>query len=523
MVISITFFSHKILDNAFYLTTPNIGRILFPATGYLFITWEAIAKMFGPFYFDLCVEFTDVKFLRATALTKTTEVELTIMVHLGTGKFEITEGTSTVVTGNVKVSNEIELMNIPVPEDNGYPMLESRDFYKELRLRGYHYNGAFRSVTHARADGLVGKVKWDRDWISFLDCLLQIQIIGRDSRNLLLPVGIQSMRIDPLKHLWMAKQLGDIENQVFDVHVSKELNSLRCGGIEVCGLLASPVGRRKAPGFPVLETYKFIPNLPAPQLKISDAVRVCVQLALENIPTLKIKAIEIGGNGQTPIIPLFQEALGDLPLVTSELLYLSNQKVEIGNIPVEDSKVSAHTNCLFLIATNGLANPKFTDKAPESLAENGFIVSREAANLDCDSILVPTGFQLLSVIPVEDESLVLLQHQKKKISATTSVIHISMADDEYLWLEEVRAAIKTGPVVLVSQNEPTSGLIGLVNCLRKEPDGHQVTGVFIDDVNAAPFDPEHPLYKAQLKLGLAVNVYRDVIIILIPDLFLHHT
>jgi hypothetical protein len=43
----------------------------------------------GPLFFDLEVEFEDVKFLRATALTKDVEVEFTIMVQPGTGRFEV--------------------------------------------------------------------------------------------------------------------------------------------------------------------------------------------------------------------------------------------------------------------------------------------------------------------------------------------------------------------------------------------------------------------------------------------------
>lgn len=145
------------------------GRCLFPATAYLQMVWETLAMIRGPIFFDVSVEFEDIRFLRATSMAKGQEVEFTIMIHTGTGRFEITEGNTAVVTGFItEVQKPLPLTKLrPLPESE-YPLMTERDFYKELRLRGYHYSGAFRSVTQARGDGLYGKVKWDLNWISFM-------------------------------------------------------------------------------------------------------------------------------------------------------------------------------------------------------------------------------------------------------------------------------------------------------------------------------------------------------------------
>lgn len=164
------------------------GRVLFPATAYLQMAWETVAMMKGPIFSDVNVEFEDVRFLRATGITKDQPIEFNIMVHTGTGNFEITENSTAVVTGKITIVEKMApLIELPsLPETNS-PILQERDFYKELRLRGYHYSGAFRSVIEARGDGLYGKVKWSMNWISFMDCLLQINILAKDSRSLLLP------------------------------------------------------------------------------------------------------------------------------------------------------------------------------------------------------------------------------------------------------------------------------------------------------------------------------------------------
>lgn len=52
------------------------------------------------------------------------------------------------------------------------------------------------------------------------------------------------------------------------------------------------------------------------------------------------------------------------------------------------------------------------------------------------------------------------------------------------------------------------GLIGFINCLRKEAGGEVVRGVLIQDPNAPKFDLQNPLYAKELQKDLAVTVLR---------------
>jgi len=66
------------------------GKILVPATCYLQYVWETFSLMYhGPSYMDVPVEFEDVQFVRATNMSLTGEVELNVMIHYGTGHFEV--------------------------------------------------------------------------------------------------------------------------------------------------------------------------------------------------------------------------------------------------------------------------------------------------------------------------------------------------------------------------------------------------------------------------------------------------
>ena len=77
----------------------------------------------------------------------------------------------------------------------------SRDVYKELRLRGYHYTGLFRGISSASVDGSKGRIAWADNWVAFMDNMLQLKILGTDSRGLFVPTRINKLIIHPKAHL----------------------------------------------------------------------------------------------------------------------------------------------------------------------------------------------------------------------------------------------------------------------------------------------------------------------------------
>lgn len=65
------------------------GRILFPATGYLYLVWDLLSYLGHRDVNDYPIEFEDIRFLRATTLTKDQTVELSVMIQESSGWFEV--------------------------------------------------------------------------------------------------------------------------------------------------------------------------------------------------------------------------------------------------------------------------------------------------------------------------------------------------------------------------------------------------------------------------------------------------
>jgi fatty acid synthase, animal type len=485
------------------------GRILFPATGYLYLVWRDFAFQSRKCFENLNVEFEDVKFLRATPCSNL-DTELKVNIQMGTGRFEIKEKNEAVVVGYIHSIKDSKLSKIQDPDDNGYPILYNRDFYKELRLRGYNYKGLFRSVVDARADGLKGRVLWQNNWVAFLDCLLQVNLISKDTRSLMIPTEIRKIVIQPQDHFKEIAQIKRSE-KIIKIQCSAYSNVTRCGGIEISGLKTKVISRRDTQVIPVIESQQFIPYYPSSNMSTLNVAKFCVQHALENMPCTKIVAVEIDSqDGKEPIIQHIGKAIDDLPLITSDLTYISAEKTETNGFKVSQDDVTTFLNNSFIIRSNCLRDEEFLKSVSTLLGDNGFVISRETNLIDPIEFKNPSrGFRLISLIRTKDEFVALIQYSKLYANKVEKVIQISMNDINFSWIKNLQDALKEGPVIAYAEQEEYNGIVGLVKCIQKEPNGHNLKCFFIDDDTAPKFDIDNPFYQQILSYNFTMNVYKN--------------
>ncbi|CRK94451.1 CLUMA_CG007958, isoform A [Clunio marinus] len=481
------------------------GKVLFPGTGWLFWVWESFSMMMGVPQMNLKVMYEDVKFLRATSLQKNQDIYVTINIHRASGRFEIIEGKSAIAQGCIKVAENVEISEINVPHVKDSITLNEADFYKEMRLRGYYHRGLFRAVKEIRDDGLTGRIKWNEDWTTFTDCLIQFQVLMKDTRMLILPTRIRKMIIDPKLHFQKLSQI-NAEEKLLEVSACPYLNIIKAGGVEIHGFEGSLVNRRRPPSEPVLETHKFVPFNSKESFSKVDIAKVCVQLALENEPGKKFVSVEIDGkDGKMPLSESVFLGLADLPVITPEIHYLTLSDVELEGVSVSNTEFSSMSDMNLIIKANCINDKEFMKTAKTQLNGKGFILSREPLKSTMHEL--PQDIQLISSFVTENEKLLMLQFKKENQIKPETILRISSDIDT--WIEPLKQALKKGSTLIYSQNDSLSGILGLVNCIRKEPNGDRLKCIFIDDKSAPKFDTENPFYKTQLEHGLAVNIYKN--------------
>ncbi|KAL2077918.1 hypothetical protein ACEWY4_025603 [Coilia grayii] len=241
------------------------GRILYPATGYLALAWRTLARSLGTVLEQTPVTFQDVTIHHATILSMDGSVQLEVRLMPATNQFEVSENGNLAVSGKIRLMEDSALEYFHSQLDEALkivkkdPELTSSDIYKELRLRGYDYGKTFQGILESNSTGDQGKLEWNGNWVSFLDTMLQMIVVGFSGRSLRLPTRIRSVFLDPT---WQTKFVHDYRNEkrAVDVFVDRCLDSITAGGVQISGLHATVAPRRQQQQrTPTLEEFVFVP------------------------------------------------------------------------------------------------------------------------------------------------------------------------------------------------------------------------------------------------------------------------
>ncbi|CAO1406157.1 unnamed protein product [Diamesa hyperborea] len=252
----------------------------------------------------------------------------------------------------------------------------------------------------------------------------------------------------------------------------------------------------------VMESYKFIPNFGTKMSKY-DAVNVIVQLALENKPRSVVNSIEVDGCEQEtrePLIHLLKEALDDVPFVKSSFVHLTNE---------EKDKISERKDYYFVIATECVNKINLLDLFEQLFALEGFVVAREKLGCSLKDVELPSSYQMIASYHVDNELLVVLKFNKIIDVNSPIVIKIKTNDEKFEWLDEIKTSMKDKSYKILLADDNPSGILGLVNCLRKEPNGNLISCYFIDDENSPPFNLGNPVYETQYTKGMTMNILKN--------------
>uniref|UniRef100_A0A6Q2Y0D1 Fatty acid synthase n=1 Tax=Esox lucius TaxID=8010 RepID=A0A6Q2Y0D1_ESOLU len=243
------------------------GRVLYPATGYLVLAWRTLMRSLGVVMETTPVTFEDVTIHRATILPKTGSVQLEVRLMPATNRFEVSENGNLAVSGKVSILEDAALDSfhsqigepIAGADVDSKLRLTASDIYKELRLRGYDYGKTFQGILESNNAGDSGMLQWTGNWVTFLDTMLQMIVVGLSGRSLRLPTRIRSVCVDPTIHQERVIEYAEDMKAVV-VNVNRCLDSIVAGGVQICGLHATVAPRRQQQQSPpTLEEFLFVP------------------------------------------------------------------------------------------------------------------------------------------------------------------------------------------------------------------------------------------------------------------------
>lgn len=484
---------------------------------------------------QLPVIIQDVQFHRATILPKEGSVKFLINIFEGSGEFEICEGGSVAVSGKIFVPENVEKeqLNLPKPQikdEIDVLPLNSADVYKELRLRGYDYEGIFRGVVEADNRGVNGKLKWESNWISFIDTMLQFSILGQNTRELYLPTRLQKIIINPKLHVEQVSELP--EGDHVPVTSYRNISVIKAGGVEIRGMKASLAPRRQqAQAPPKLEKYQFVPYETTNALSEDNekarqqALTVLLQLVLENSSgALKLKATEvvIDRPVESALGPQIVDILEREPMVAVDYTIVSPAAIDASIFEssgiktavkdVSSNPIDQNIHLAVIVDAFTYERSDIIQNAAAALKSGGFILSEEPKGPVDNESITAAGLITISTIVTSTKTYALL---RKPAEASSKVTILNITEKNFSWVEPLKEALKESEndssrkIYLVTQGEELTGLVGLVNCITKEPGGTTVRAFFIQAAKAEKFSLESPKYINQLKKDLVHNVLKN--------------
>ncbi|XP_057571036.1 fatty acid synthase isoform X2 [Hippopotamus amphibius kiboko] len=104
----------------------------------------------------------------------------------------------------------------------------------------------------------------------------------------------------------------------------------------------------------------------------------------------------------------------------------------------------------------------------------------------------------------------------RRLAPQHSPVFLPVEDTSFQWidsLKDILADSSSRPVWLTAVGCSTSGVVGMVNCLRKEPRGHRIRCILVSNLSSTSpvpeMDPNSLELQRVLQGDLVMNVYRD--------------
>ncbi|CAB3255958.1 unnamed protein product [Arctia plantaginis] len=476
------------------------GVNVLPESAILVLVWETLSMHIGVKYQSQSVVFKDIQFHGEVTINPDIPFKLSIAISRGNNNFEVIQGDTQIASGVVstvkvlKFYQDVEKSKKEINFEEEFILLDLDDVYKILESRGYSYKGKCKGIHQSNLDLNAAYIEWNKDWVTFLESLIQLNIVAHDYNGISVPKFIRKLRISVLEQDISKTEEVNGVNCLY-AEFNKNSGITRCAGVEIDNLRFTdkPLVERQPD---VLLSRSFYPHYSMNKVDIKTALHINLQIVAENITMNEIRVTQIvtSNNNINCIIKEISQNIPNVNInVVSELNVSEDYEALLSrNMDTQKANV--------FILENLLDN-EIKLKNLRNIPNDCFILALETGVPKIQG-LAKQHFDVASAMSDGKQIIMLLRRQNFK-----DVTYVRVNCDNKLdWVSRVYDELnKTKRVVLLSERQPYCGALGLVRKLRLEGED-RVALVSIGDFNAPAFHPEHGLFKEQLEKSLAVNV-----------------
>ena len=515
-------------DDAFYKDHRVDGKFIFPAMGYIVIIWRLLTESNNIAMDDSNIEIDDFRIHHPKLLDNDCElVELSIQFH--NDAFSIKDMDIILCTGKAIVKDNLNFYSRCLRDEiNNYQdriKLNRNEFYKEARTKGYDYGQQFQCIENINSIGTRSIVKFNDNYITFLDSILQIYILSNNDSKLHLPIGFEHFKFSPrlIKNFLSSSSY---LNYCFEVKHNPKINLIY---IDDC--LEIKYQTRVAPRSfgkkPLIEFYKFKPyieilnnssNCNKIQLSrlILDECEFCLNIIFENSHDLQYKNILY-------FLKQNNKLRKGMKILMEIFFANSNYELSVINTMDQDHLCK---NYNFIVIDMIKISDNIICILERMIEENCFILAivdeislnyiDRWLNINCYECM-NNRFREPSLVLITKRrvnrfiTVVLLRKTRSK--RVTDQTYINIKTNSYHWVDLLKNELKninSKPigvnVFLISNDSTHNGVIGFVNSLRKEPNGHRIRCILYERHSKLNI---MSVINEILRKDLVMNVIRD--------------
>ncbi|KAJ8719814.1 hypothetical protein PYW08_011989 [Mythimna loreyi] len=465
------------------------GVYIFPEAALLTVIWETFAMYKGVDYRTMSVEFNNVHFYEEIEIKADEPLKLGIVINKGNYRFEVNYNLTTIAAGYIKDINSKIVMEKQLEQSTVKNVfLSTQEIYQILRMKGYFYGGKFQSIHSITSNYTTANIKYTHEWIPFLDSLLQFNVLQRDSAGLSKLKQINNIIINTEEHYKTVSR--DIDGVTcLTAEYYGEHDSTRCGGVKISNMVYfdTPVVETDPD---ILQTRCFVPHFLQGKIDLKSALHVNMQIIAENTTHNQIKVTQLFST--------------DYPEITNALKEVADEILYKDFILTGSSKDTVETTTVFAV-DNLLDDEHKMKTMSRVLPKSTFILAVEK---DVTKMLPKYElFNVLTTMNVNNHILVLLNTINSSDDGDITYMPIAN-DNKFTWIPRMILELeRTRKVMLISERQPYSGLLGMVKKLR-EKYSNKIGLVAVDDYHVENFNTESEIFKNQLQKKLSINVFK---------------
>ncbi|KAJ8711407.1 hypothetical protein PYW07_008649 [Mythimna separata] len=447
-------------------------QIVFPFAATLVLVWDTLAMTMGVPKKQLSVEFRDVHLYSQPAMHTQSQLKLRAALQRGTGYFEVYDDKIKVATGNIiALKPDIKKDGLQLKETQDMN-LTAEDVYDLLRERDYYYSGEFRSIEAASSSLNEASLVWLDNWVTFIDGLLQLNMLRQPHDGVTLPTHIRRIVVDVDKHLKL--QTVTDGKVLYKAELLEEHEFVRCGG-----LMMENIRYRNLPAINkknmALQTLKFVPNFQVDQ-HVSNSLQVFLQMVAENVNKDSISVVGITNDQMEGSVFEEMKKIGSSVYGVN----ISYEEFSLRDLATTKNSGSAIKKADLTIVRNLSTDDNMCQMLHFVLPRDSFIVSEED-NMFGGRVRPTSLFRQLSAHSNERTRLDLVRWRPSQEPVPTTAITVR-AHLDFALLSSARANLSPRHRLLIVAPYPApSALKQLVQSWRKDVQRNNILLVTVNN------------------------------------------